>query len=94
MPANHLYAEVVCPRCGVLEQIEVEVEIDGRGFAKDYKVGDLIDWLPGEVASIGELVKSGYVVCGRCGRDFFVEVFLSDGLVKSVAVDTSRKGYM
>jgi hypothetical protein len=36
----------------------------------------------------------GYVECGECGRDYFVQVVIKDGLVAEVALDPSVAGYI
>jgi len=94
MPANHLYTKLCCPRCSYEGEVEVEAEIDGSGFSKDYRVGDEVDWLPGELPPAGAVTVAGYVVCEVCEKDYFVVVLIADGVVKSVAVDSSREGYM
>ena len=94
MPANRVYAQVECPRCGALAEQEIEATLDGQGFAQDYRVGDRIDWghphLPGYSGrpAGGNLRADGYVVCGACEKDFFVYVtVLADELI---AVETNQ----
>ena len=94
MPANRLYASLVCPHCGTENVQEIEVELDHRGLRRSYRLGDRIDWLPGQRPDAAPGVATGYVVCTVCGRDFFVEVRIVDDIIDSVAVDTKRPGYI
>jgi hypothetical protein len=94
MPANHLYAVVQCPRCDAVGEVEIEVEIDARGFAQDYRVGDRVDWLANRRPLNGSLSTDGYVVCSECNKDYFVEVFVKSDVVHQPVVSTTKKGYM
>lgn len=94
MQSNHVYAELCCPRCGCTQVAEIEAAIDGRGFARDYRIGEEIDWLPGQTPPSGSITTDGYVVCERCGLDYFVMVFVVNGRLQEIEVDTARKGYM
>ncbi len=94
MPANHVCAELRCSKCGCTQLAEIETDIDGRGFAKDYRIGEEIDWLPGQAPPDGAVTTDGYVVCGRCGLDYFVKVVVLGGRLQEVKVAPARKGYI
>jgi hypothetical protein len=94
MVANLVHAKLKCPRCDATSVAEIEAEIDGLGFAQSYRLGDRVDWRPGEERSRTDMQVRGYVECGECGRDYFVQVVIKDGLVAEVALDPSVAGYI
>lgn len=93
MPSNRLFARLQCPHCHYEGVVEVEAEIDGSGYTKDYNVGDFIVWPPGVKPFSGKKVIDGYVDCERCHLDYFVKVEVCDGKVSNVAVNSAKPGY-
>ena len=93
MPANLVYADLTCPRCGAFGVAEAEADIDGRSLAKDYRVGERVDWLPGQRRPEAQIL-TGYVVCSICDRDYFVRVEIAADVIQSVLVDANRPGYI
>lgn len=94
MPANHVYAVLCCPKCGHEADTEIEADVDGRGFAKDYKIGDNVDWLPRRSAESDTLTTDGYLVCNKYHRGFFVKLFVVHSKIVVIEVDTEREGYI
>ncbi|MCK6544995.1 hypothetical protein L6R52_03950 [Myxococcota bacterium] len=94
MPGNHVYAELRCPLCLWDGRTEIEAEIDGRGFSKDYRLGDRVDTLPGLPRPEDTVSIDGYVVCDNCGRDYFVIVVVQRGILLSAEVNPEKKGYI
>lgn len=94
MGANVLFAKLECPRCGYASDVEVETTIDNQGHARDYRLGDVVDWLPGQRPESGNRTTDGYVVCPVCGKDFFVIVTIESDRVARVEVDKARPGYI
>ena len=94
MSSNLLRAHLTCPRCGWSGETEIEATIDERGRAKDYWVGDRVDWLSGHRPPDGCSAPDGYVECAICGRDFFVCVRVANDQIMRVWVDETRPGYI
>jgi hypothetical protein len=42
----------------------------------------------------GNIDGEGYVECGICGKDFFVNVVVRNDIIKTVRIDSKKKGYM
>lgn len=94
MPANHLYAPLRCPHCRHTGETEIEVDLDGQGFARDYHPGDRVDWPRDRRPPDGTTTRDGYVECARCHRDYFVRVEVAAHLITAVEVDPTRPGYI
>jgi hypothetical protein len=100
MAANRLIANIVCPRCGTTNDQEVEVTLDGQGFASgDYRLGDRVRWLPGRDREdggrpvSGDLDADGYVECPVCERDFFLTVSVRGDAIVGTEVNPAKPGY-
>jgi hypothetical protein len=94
MPANLVFVDLTCPHCQLHGLVEVESEIDGQGFSKDYRIGDKVDWLIGRRPHDGRSSPDGYVECDSCGKDYFVRLRVVRDRLISVEIDPTRPGYI
>jgi len=77
---NMLKTRMVCPRCGVSVEVEIEMEFGDTRAMAAFAVGDCYAWVPGKAVQHGgrpengDLDGEGYAECPHCRRDFFVKV--------------------
>jgi hypothetical protein len=96
---NILIAELVCPRCVRVGVQEIEFKFGILNF-HEYGIGDSISWsgqderYPRDRPPQGNYVGEGYVECQFCGKDFWVDIVVSDDMIVRAMIVSERKGYV
>lgn len=89
---NYLSFEHKCPRCGAEMLMETEIKL-GKLNLDTYRIGNHIDW--GKAASRpanGTTNGDGYVECGQCHKDFWIQVKVENDII--VGVEDKGNGYI
>ncbi len=88
-----------CPRCGHIGEIEIEAKVGQLNFLR-YRLGDEVQWAPGESVKRGARPKNGnldgegYAECTLCRRDYFLVIEIRNDRIAAVRVDSSRPGFV
>lgn len=86
----------ICPRCcSFLNQLEVEVDF-GEHQNREYLKGDKVVYPKGEhsQAMLECTVEEGYAECIVCHKDFFLDIFISYGIINDIVVNFTKKGHL
>jgi hypothetical protein len=92
---NELALSIRCPHCGTTSAISTQVQFGLRNFI-EYRVGDLVQWLPrkavrnGGRPDGGDLDAEAYAVCPACGKDFIVTVRIRADRIDGAISGTER----
>ncbi len=96
---NTLKTRMVCPRCDVSVEVEIEMEFGDTCAMAAFAVGDRYAWVPGKAVphggrpENGDLYGEGYAECPHCRRDFFVKVLIRGDRIEDVVPDAEKAGY-
>lgn len=96
---NYLLLKIICPRCGVKEEMEAEFRFGLRELIH-YHIGDQLRWdgmgvkTPETRPDKGNYDDEAYVVCPHCERDFWLTVSVRNDIITSAVVDTTKQPYI
>lgn len=96
---NYLQVRSRCPWCHVESEVDAEFRFGLRDLVS-YRIGDTITWegrgvrTPTHRPPGGNYRGPAYVECPNCGRDYWLEVEISNDIITSFDIDLSRPGYI
>jgi len=97
---NILIDRLRCPRCGEERMMELETFF-GFGNLFQYRVGDNVKWVPGNVTpknggrpGDGNMVGEGYAECPTCGKDFWVNVIIRSDTIERIEPNANKNAYI
>jgi len=92
---NTLQTEMLCPRCGALAAVEIELYVGARTLLT-YHLGDTVQWRSdyhehrGGRPEQGDSDGRGYAECLRCHGHFFVHVQVRADVIVGVVSDPEQ----
>jgi ribosomal protein S27AE len=89
---NTLKCQLICPRCGKLSEMAVNLYFGVRDFG-EYRLNDPYP-LTSEGGSHADYDGEGYAECPVCKGDFFLAVHIRAQRIESAEPDLSKPGYI
>jgi uncharacterized metal-binding protein YceD (DUF177 family) len=97
---NLLHASLICPRCGVEVETDIQCHFGYTANMADLRIGDRYPWRErkqpqnGGRPEHGTVDGEGYMECDRCHKDAFLRVLVRDDCIVGVEPDPEKPGYI
>lgn len=93
---NKIHATIACPRCGVIDFVEIELRLGNAANMLDLRIGDAYPWTPDQPPEAGgrpehgDADGDGYLECKHCHRDSFLVVTIRGDLILGVESNRAK----
>ena len=97
---NSLCIRMPCPRCGVTDDVLIEIKIGDTRHMDKVEIGEPYPWVSGAAPrnggrpENGTMTGAGYSGCDRCGKDWWMRIHIRNDILAAIEVDSERKGYV
>lgn len=97
---NKLHATIACPRCGVIDVVEVELRLGKTAQMQDLRLGDRYPWVPNKKPQNGGRPEGGnadgdgYMECEHCHKDSFLRVQIREDVIIGMEPNLEKHGYI
>jgi hypothetical protein len=97
---NKVHGTIACPRCGIIDNVEVEVRLGNTTQVQELRLGDRYPWVPhkqphdGGRPEDGNAEGDGYMECDHCHKDSFLRVLFREDVIIGIEPNLEKKAHI